>query len=84
MAQWTSSGESGETSTSAGAPHRPLLDAVLAAARFERGVRRARHVRIDRGRDSGTRNAGIPLALAARELRRLTRAPRRSTGGRPA
>jgi hypothetical protein len=51
-----------------------MLDAVVAAARFERSVRRARYVRIERGRGRlgiGARHAaGVRLALATRELRK--------------
>jgi hypothetical protein len=48
-----------------------LLDAVVAAARFERSVRRARYPRVERG-----------LGRAALELRRLTsRSP--AMDGRP-
>jgi hypothetical protein len=49
------------TRTSSNARPRSLLDAVVTAARFQRGGRRARKKR-----------AGAPLAVAARELRRLT------------
>jgi hypothetical protein len=57
------------------AQHGSLLEAVVAAARFQQGVRRARKLRKKRG----SRNEGAalprtdaPLAVAARELRRLT------------
>jgi hypothetical protein len=57
------------------ARHASLLDAVIAAARVERGVRRARDLRKERASSAnGTRppRADAPLAVAARELRRLT------------
>jgi hypothetical protein len=52
-----------------------MLDAVVAAARFESSVRRARYLRIERGRGrgrrvTGARLAGVRLALATRELRK--------------
>jgi hypothetical protein len=59
---------SAATRTSSDARHRSLLDAVVAAARFERSVRRAPHLRIERGR--GRLGAGVALAVT-RELRRL-------------
>jgi hypothetical protein len=55
--------------------HTPLLDAVVAAARLERRVRRARQLRKQRASvadGAGSPPAGAPLAVAARELRRLT------------
>jgi hypothetical protein len=57
------------------AQHGSLLDAVVAAARFQRGVRRARKLRKKRGSvKEGAALPGVdaPLAVAARELRRLT------------
>jgi hypothetical protein len=57
------------------AEHSSLLDAVVAAARFERDARRARKLRKKRGaatERAGLSRAGASLAVAARELRRLT------------
>jgi hypothetical protein len=76
MAQ-SSSRVSAATRTSPDPKHSSLLDAVVAAARFERSVRRVRFLRTERGQGKGKRgaptgNAGVPLALATRELRRLT------------
>jgi hypothetical protein len=63
------------TRTSSKARHASLLDAVVAAARIEQRVRRARHLRKKRARvkdGAGLPGAGARLAVAARELRRLT------------
>jgi hypothetical protein len=57
------------------AQHGALLDAVVAAARFQRDARRARKLRKRRGsvkEGAAPPGAGAPLAVAARELRRLT------------
>jgi hypothetical protein len=56
------------------AQHRSLLDAVVAAARFERGALGARKLRKKRQgakERAGHSRTGASLAVAARELRRL-------------
>jgi hypothetical protein len=54
------------------ARHTSLLDAVVAAARFERRVRHLRKQRASVADGARPPRAGAPLAVAARELRRLT------------
>jgi hypothetical protein len=50
----------------------PLLDAVVAAARLERRARQLRKQRASVADGAGSPPAGAALAVAARELRRLT------------
>lgn len=57
------------------AQHRSLLDAVVAAARLEQGALRGRRLRKKRRsakERAGLSRTGASLAVAARELRRLT------------